>query len=775
MNWNDPNPIFFDIETQSAADLKECGGRAYAADPTTRILSLVARVDGRYIVWIPSYIKRPVEFGVEANLWPTQLGPAEPIELHHCERLPRPIREAANAGRTFVAHNAWGFDQFIWREKIATKGEPRHVAIAAARPRNHPVAVPPFLDTMPISRAAGLAGGLEGAAKALFGAEKDKGKLILKKYWRMLPSKSTPGEMYYPIPGGGDIASIARYNVADVALLARLWDMLDVEVEADVLAADCAINERGVKLDAALTRKIEAVAGVSVRRAATKIAELTKSDAYPDGRLNASNIGSAAKVKEWLGEMGLRILSYQLDADGNRKQSLRKDLVEQALANPWMMLDDDVPVECAKDISPIVFEVLRLRAASLRITSAKAHRAILRSGADGRARDLFQYWQAHTGRWSSAGIQVHNLPRAKKGVPIDELIEWHESGGWSCDSPAANEEAYDHIQTLVEGSRLSVDDALSSLLRPIFMADTGKVLLIADYNAIECRGVAWIAGEDALLDVFREGRDPYCEMACKLFHRPITPANDTERQIGKVVTLACSYGMGVEKFRVYCGLQGVDLDTAGLSAEVAIDTYRQAYPAIAGRYRGAISGRSYRAGGVWDQLGRAAMNAISEGGVHTAAKCSFAMKGGILICELPSGRKLRYHGARIEDRVPGYAKALGLEKTKATIVYNSNRGDALLYGGKITENVVQAICRDIFADAIVRCERAGLPVVMHGHDEIQVEVDSGDVASRIQEFADLMATPPAWATGFPLHVAAYGTPRNTKSGPKGWAKAVGRG
>src|SRR6202008_4115817 len=99
---------------------------------------------------------------------------------------------------------------------------------------------------------------------------------------------------------------------------------------------------------------------------------------------------------------GVRIRDY------SGKQTLRRDFVEQALANPWMMLDEDAPAAAPNEIDPAVFEVLRLRAAALRITGAKAERASVRAGRDGRARDLHSYHQAHTGRFSSSGIQIHN-------------------------------------------------------------------------------------------------------------------------------------------------------------------------------------------------------------------------------------------------------------------------------------------------------------------------------------------------------------------------------
>lgn len=751
MNWNDANPVFFDFETQSGVELKDVGGRRYAADATTRILTLTALIDGVFHVWIPDYIPAPSPM---FPLWAAELGDAPQIEVYHSVKLPDAIRAAANARRTFIAHNAWGFDQFIWRYKVSRPG-----AIDATGDGIRPLV--PFLDSIPVARAAGFSGGLEKLSQSLLGKGKDSGKAILKKFIKMQRSKSS-GELFYPIPGPGDIAVICRYNIADVELLRRVWNTLDVEIEADVLATHCRINERGVAVDTELTRKIIAVAGESVSRSASKIAELSK------GALTIDNIRSPKAVRAWLASQGLIIRDY------TGKDTLRRDIVEQAIANPWMMLEDDVPVEAAKEIAPEVFEILRLRAASLRITSAKAERAEMRICPDKRARDLFTYWTAHPGRWSSAGIQVHNLPRAKQGVPVEKLLALHESNEWRDDLPGSTAAAYDAIAAMLPAG-VSVDDALSSLLRPMFVPRANACMLLADYNAIKCRGVAWIAGEDSLLESFRLEVDPYIEMASRVFGIPAADVNSYQRQIGKVIVLGSGYGMGVEKFRLFCGLSGVDLGAAGTTAEICVEAYRQAFPAIAGRYSGAINGRAFRRGGVWDQLGAAVLNAVGIGGVHHAGKCSFVMSGTTLVCELPSGRKLRYNNARIEDRVPGYALALGLDKTKATVVYDGLRGPTVLYGGKITENVVQAICRDLLAAALVNLEAAGFNIVLHVHDEAVAEINVEDAATRIEEYCRIMATPPQWAAGFPIKVEGFAAPRFLKKPPAGFAKATAKG
>lgn len=736
IRWTDPDPVFFDLETQSAADLKAVGGRLYAQDATTRVLTAVFLIDGTFHVWIPGYHAKAPD---AAKLWPAQLGPARPVGVRHGP-LPDAVRDAVRAGRLFVAHNCFGFDRYIWRHCIAAR---------------ELIGCPAWADTLPLARGAGYPGRLDAVARNLVAQGKDAGHRILMKHIHATVEASG---IRYPNTGAGDLEVIARYNVADVELLRRVWDTLDTNpVEADVIEAHDRVNERGIRVDGALAVKLVQVSGESVQRAADTIASLT------GGVLNKSNLRSVPQVNAWLDSKGVRILSNARDAWGDRKRTLRKDFVNQALANPWLMLDDDAPVTAAQDIDPAVFEVLRLRGAALRITGAKGERATLRQSPDGRARDLLTYWQAHTGRWSSAGIQVHNLPRPKKGVPVEELLAAAESGAWGADASAA----YEWIASKLPAG-LTVDDALSALLRPLFLAADGCALALCDYSKVECCGIAWIADEESLLSALASGRDIYREFGSRLFGKAPELLTDAERQIAKVTVLGCGYGLGAEKFRVYCGLQGVDLAAAGTSAEACVAAYREAYPAIAGRYVGLKDGRPCREKGVWSRLDLAAKLAVTEGGIHRAGKTRWAYDGACLRCELPSGRVLHYRGARIEERVPGYALARGESYTKPTVVYESTFGPTVLYGGKIAENVVQAICRDLLATALVHAERAGLPIVLHVHDELVAEVPVEAAADRLNDLASIMVTVPGWAGGFPIAVEGFCAPRYLKAAPKGW-------
>jgi DNA polymerase len=315
---------------------------------------------------------------------------------------------------------------------------------------------------------------------------------------------------------------------------------------------------------------------------------------------------------------------------------------------------------------------------------------------------------------------------------------------------------------------ITVAEAISGLIRPCFRAASGKRLCIADFSSIEACGVAWCAGQQDLLDLFASGADVYSDLATKLFGRPVSKANQMEREVGKRAILGCGYGMSARKFAEHVARAGVNLEVAGITAEDVVEGYRDAYPAIAG-YKVQHSEFSRREGGVWRDVENAAMAAILTGEVGTAAHCELSRAPAALVIQLPSGRKIRYRNARIEDVVPPYQRQLGLpENPRPAIVYdNPQRGKESTYSGKLVENIVQAICRDLLACGMLACEREGLPVVLHVHDEIVVEVPDRKADSALRRLVEIMSTPPEWAKGFPIAVEGFVTERYWKTPPKG--------
>jgi DNA polymerase len=205
---------------------------------------------------------------------------------------------------------------------------------------------------------------------------------------------------------------------------------------------------------------------------------------------------------------------------------------------------------------------------------------------------------------------------------------------------------------------------------------------------VECRGTGWVAGEQRLLDVFRNDGDVYLDMAGMIFGRPVTRADDLERSVGKVTVLGAGYGLSAAKFGLYAANKDIDL-AAAVTAEQCIEKFRAAYPSIAGFPAGSIDGKVMRRGGLWHHFHDAALEAVRDRKVIESHRCLFGYDGGCLIIQLPSGRELVYRQARVEVRVPAYCTFLGLPgKPRPTVVYHGPRGEAVLYGGKITENVV---------------------------------------------------------------------------------------
>ncbi|MHB1424980.1 MAG: DNA polymerase [Gemmataceae bacterium] len=712
--FHDDEAVLFDLETRSTADLKAVGGRAYARDPSTQILTLVAQIDGVNHGWVPSTLwPGAVLPRIEAVTVPKAYGDPGPVHVYVQADLPQPIAEAVRQDRVFVAHNCMNFDAHVWAAKIDPV------------PRR-------WYDTIYAARAAGLPGRLDAIGERLLGLGKDEGAAILK---RVMRDNSKPPPLGYILP-------ILRYNLCDVLLLKRLFEVTAGQDSEDaVLDVHEAINERGVHFDSELARRIYDLSRESIARATEEIERRTL------GKLGADNIRSLKDVKDWLVAQGVRL------------PNLRRETVDRFLENPEDFVDDE---NGRPTVSPVVFTVLRLRQAAMRITGPKLERAMQAVDTDHRLRDLHTFHGAHTGRWTSQRVQIHNLPRGMAKLDVEELL--------------ANPLTYDAVQNALERCKqhhphATPDDVLSALIRPTLRAAPGKMLLIVDYGAVECRGVGWVADEQRLLDVFQKNGDIYLDMAGMIFGRSVTKADALERNVGKVTVLGAGYGLSAARFGLYAANQGIDLTAAGVTAEECIEKFRTAYPRIAGYPAGTIDGKVMRRNGLWHHFNDAALGAVRERKVIESHRCLFGFEGGCLIIQLASGRELVYRQARVEDRVPAYCAFLGLPgKPKPTVVYHGPRGETTLYGGKITENVVQALCRDLLADALVRLEAAGLPVVLHVHDEAVCEVPAAQAEEALHRMAALMSTPPAWAAGFPVKVEGFACERYVKSAFKGCAE-----
>lgn len=403
-----------------------------------------------------------------------------------------------------------------------------------------------------------------------------------------------------------------------------------------------------------------------------------------------------AAVMEWASSEGLEMENYQA--------GYLRELIQR----------DDLPKK--------VHRVLEIREALAKTSITKYDKMKLCAGADGRVRGSIQYYGAQrTGRFAGRLIQVHNLPRGTVGG-VEDIAPY-----------AVDLKPNDWLILFDKPM-----EAFSSLIRSMIITEEGEVFYVADFSNIEGRGVAWLAGQTDVVAEFESGDDSYKHMAASIFGTTYHKVTDDQRFVGKQAVLGCGFGMGPPKFLDTCIGYGQDI---GIKlAKLAVAAYRK---------------KNHKVVKFWYAAEEAAKNAIRQPG--TVFKCgdkdriSYLVKDGYLWCRLPSGRCLAYHSPRLED---GRLTYMGVSQTTS----QWSRQDT--YGGKLVENIVQAVARDVMAEAMLRADRAGYKVVMTVHDEIISVSDLPDAS--VDEFVSILCEVPHWAKGFPVAASGWSGNRYRK-------------
>ena len=366
-----------------------------------------------------------------------------------------------------------------------------------------------------------------------------------------------------------------------------------------------------------------------------------------------------------------------------------------------------------------VEELLRLRLLMAK-TSVKKYEAMERSVcSDGRVHGLLQFYGANrTGRWAGRLVQVQNLPQ-------NHLQDLGLARG------LVKEGRFEDVEMLYD----STPGVLSELIRTAFVPEPGCRFVVADFSAIEARVLAWLAGERWRLEVFSSHGKIYEASASAMFHVPIGEVTKGSplRQKGKIAELGLGYG-GAAGALVSMGALDMGLSEDDLPPLVA--AWRRANPHITQ---------------FWWDVDKAAVEAVTKRTVTRAGRIGFEYRSGILFVTLPSGRKLAYVKPRMAVNKFGRE---GL--TYEGILENKKWGRIETYGPKLVENIVQGTARDLLAEAMLRVERKGYPIVMHCHDEIIAEVPEG--MGSVEEMCGVMAVQPAWAEGLPLRADGYECP-----------------
>lgn len=518
---------------------------------------------------------------------------------------------------------------------------------------------------------------------------KDKqGKALIDYFCKPCkPTKANGGRVRnLPAHDPDKWAMFIDYNRQDVVTEIEIRHRLDKiitvpEREQLLWQLDQQINDYGVRLDVPMVEKIVAYDD-------QRSAELMQEAAQITG---LSNPNSLAQLKAWLNKQGVEV------------DSLNKDALAEILAG---------------DLPDNVRRVLEIRQATGKTSTAKYSKMLDAVNKDDRLRGILQFYGANrAGRWTGKLVQVHNL--AKNYMTDLDIARALAVGG-----------DFDLMQALYGETSF----IFSELVRTAFIPSEGHKFVVSDFSAIEARVVAWVAGEQWVLDAFREGKDIYCETASMMYHVPVEKhgQNAHLRQKGKIAVLACGYQGGVGAMR--------QMDKGGTipdeELQSVVDQWREANPKIVK---------------LWRSCELAAKAAIDDHKMHVIQQnISFNYRSGNLYITLPSGRSLCYFGARLKEGK--YGDQIIYKGVNQT---TKKWEDTETYGGKLVENIVQGIARDCLAEAMMRVAGLGYQIVMHVHDEMIVDTDDPEPMEALKKINKQMGTAIDWAQGLPLKGDGY--------------------
>ncbi|EHQ3257606.1 DNA polymerase I [Salmonella enterica] len=716
--------LFLDTETFSPVDLKKSGAYAYSEHPETEIM-------------ICSYA-----FDYEpVRVWDSTDGSRMPEDLR------KGLRQVQRGKAKLVMQNGLLFDRLLMRECWGIDIDPRNI-----------------IDTMICAFRHSLPGSLDALCQVLQVEEenaKDKrGKALIQRFCKPTP-KNYKVRRYTKETHPGEWAEFLAYAKSDISAMREVYHSLpqwgNIEFENTVLAVDQRINDRGFYVDTALANAaIDAV------------------------KQHKIELQAEANAKWGAGLTGADFLPTLRDlAPGYEILNAQKSTLNDLLAH------DDLP-----DDARTIIE-MRLGASST--ASTKYNPLLLGLSADGRRRGCIQYGGAkRTLRWAGKMFQPQNLARGYfAGEELDLGIELLLRG---------------RAHWLYDISKLT-----ASTVRGCIIPEPGNKLVVADYSNVEGRGLAWLAGEESALETFRSGLDIYCVTAGRMFGMEpdfIKKERKDLRQIGKACELGLGYGGGVAAFLTFAKNLGLDLYAMAETMKGTFPDHIWAaakrgyeYARIQEKNKKGFNGqkaerpsydlpknvwltcdsikRMWRESHpatcqFWNDLESAAMNAIK--GPGTAYWAGAAVRGNgdraikitrtftkekgervpgwWLKVELPSGRVLSYPGIGIyvekqidedDDRTEYRERIRYMGENQTTRQW----GKQYTYGGKLAENVTQALCRDLLAYALVNVDAAGWPIILHVHDEIVTEVPN-EPEYNVAKLEEMMCALPSWAAGFPL-------------------------
>ena len=618
-------------------------------------------------------------FGVSVNH-----GPITVYDLACGDKVPEEIIAALSDDRvTKFAYNA-AFERVclsVWLHK----NYPQHFKTYSVRgdPVQNYLDPSSWKCTMVWAAYNGLPLGLDKVG-AVLGFEEQKlreGKELVKYFCcPCKPTKKNGGRTWnLPHHAPEKWALFKKYNERDVQVEMQIQERLKnyqvPDFVWDEYHLDQEINDRGIMIDQEMVSQ------------ALRIDELSKSDltARMRQKTGLENPGSVVQMKNYLAENGMEV-----DTLG------KKDVAAMIKAAP-------------ENLAEVLALRLQLAKSSVRKYQAMQNAVC----ADGRCHGMFQFYGANrSGRWAGRLIQLQNLPQ-------NHMEDLEEARG------LVKAGDYEMLDMLYD----SVPGVLSELIRTAFIPRPGYKFIVSDFSAIEARVLSHLAHEEWRAEVFREGRDIYCESASRMFGVPVEKhgQNSHLRQRGKVAELALGYGGSVGALKA---MGATDMGIPEEELQPLVNMWRSSNPNITA---------------YWCKVDRAVKDAITQRTRTQVGDIIFEMRNGMLFISLPSGRKLAYVKPRIgENRFGGESVTyMGIDATKHWSRIES-------YGPKFVENIVQAVSRDILAYAMRTLSHC--QIVGHVHDELIIEC-SPDVS--LDTVCEQMERTPPWIPGIELRADGY--------------------
>ena len=703
--------VAIDFETASDVDIRKTGAWRYSEDPSTHILCLAYKLP-----------RKPI------RIWRPLLD----------EPFPQDLIDAIENGIVVEAHNAQ-FEQAIWRNVLMRDYDvpwPKRWADTLATCAYR--AVPQALDDV-------------GVALNLHNKKDRSGKDLIRKLCQ--PQKWLKKERLEWGEKGYDPEKpelMPKKWIRDPDLLQALYDYCeqDVATECDVAQAlgdlppveqhiwvmDQRINTRGVRVDLDLIGNIQAVYDSYREELAYELVRITEGF--------VQKYTEVAKIKEFCTSKGYPISDTRADTVSAAIEDIRK-LIKDGL------FDKD-------EVMPIL-RTLIIRSELSKSSIAKLKKAIDSVCGDGYLRGLLQYHGAGTGRWAGRMVQPQNFPRGslefyceKFGLSAEDMMEKLVRDIWY-----AKTFGIDYLASQYGDPT----EPLVTALRGIFIASEGCVLRVADFSAIEAVVLAWVAREEWKVKAFKEiakgnkfegNDDIYCATASKIFQRKVSKKeNKTERQVGKTCELAFGYQGGLGAWRAF--------DSSDTYSDEEVhsfkDGWRQQHPMI----------KQF-----WYEIENAAVQTVrtqeSYGYLNIRFEYVTDNAGPWLTCVLPNGKRLWYYKPELRQETrwvfdPITETNQPKQSTKLSYMSRDNKragawGRVDAYGGLLTENIVQALAREIMVLGMMRVEAAGYKIILTVHDEIISDCNK-DHGSQ-EEFESLMAGPnPDWLTDCPVAVDGW--------------------